>query len=88
MNKFLYNILQKIIPKTEIQLLLEDIDKLKIDPNNYGKVAMMYLKLQNIYGMLLGRTHDDKLNFLMVDFYGKQYKLYRELFIEYKLKNK
>lgn len=75
-----------IIPKTELEKQLDEINKLKNNPDNYGKVSMMYLKLQNIHAMLIGRNGDDNWNFFLADFYGKQHKMYRELYFEYKLK--
>ena len=76
-----------IIPKTELEKQLEEINKLKNNPDNYGKVAMMYMKLQNIHAMLIGKNGDDNWNFFLADFYGKQHKMYRELYFEHKLKN-
>ena len=76
-----------IIPKTELEKQLDDINKLKNNPDNYGKVAMMYMKLQNIHAMLIGKNGDDNWNFFLADFYGKQHKIYRELYFKHKLKN-
>ena len=76
-----------IIPKTELEKQLDDINKLKNNPDNYGKVAMMYMKLQNIHAMLIGKNGDDNWNFFLADFYGKQHNMYRKLYFEHKLKN-
>jgi hypothetical protein len=76
-----------IIPKTELEKQLDNINKLKNNPDNYGKVAMMYMKLQNIHAMLIGKNSDDNWNFFLTDFYGNQHKIYRELYFEHKLKN-
>ena len=76
-----------IISKTELEKELDEINKLKNNPDNYGKVAMMYMKLQNIHAMLIGKNDDDNWNFFLVDFYGKQHKMYRELYFEHKSKN-
>ena len=74
-----------ITPKTELEILLDNINELKNNPDNYGKVAMMYYKLQNIHAILIGRNGDDSFNLLLVDFYGKQYEMYRELYTEHML---
>ena len=76
-----------IIPKTELEKQLDNINKLKNNPDNYGKVAMMYMRLQNRHAMLIGKNGDDNWNFFLADFYGKQHKMYRELYFEHKLKN-
>ena len=73
-----------IIPKTELEKRLDEIDELKNNPDNYGKVAMMYYKLQNIHAMLIGINGDDNWNFFLADVYGKQYEMYR---VEHKVKN-
>ena len=73
--------------KPKIYNPLDTIRMLKNNPDNYGKVSMMYLKLQNIHALTIGKGLDDDWNFFFIDFYGKQYNLYRDLYFEYKLKN-
>jgi hypothetical protein len=80
-----------IMPRTEIDDLLDEIIILIKDPTNYGKVAINYLRLHNIYGVLIGKTtdnkpSDDKYNTFLAQYYEKQYKKYRELYIEQKIK--
>ena len=84
---YLLKFMRLIIPKTELEKQLDDINNLKNNPDNYGKVAMIYMKLQNIHAMLIGKNGDDNWNFFLADFYGKQHKMYRELYFEHKLKN-
>lgn len=76
-----------IIPKTELEKKLDEINKLKNNPDNYGKVAMMYLKLQHMHALLIGKGSDDNWNFFLSNVYGKQHKMYRELYFEHKLKH-
>jgi hypothetical protein len=89
-RNYFFRFMRLIMPKTELEKTLDEIDKLKNNPDNYGKVAMMYFKLKNMHAMLIGRTGDDNWNFFLADVYGKQYKMYREMYIEHlerKVKN-
>lgn len=81
-------LIRLFLPKSELEKQLDGINKLKNNPENYGKVAAMYLKLHNINALLIGKGVDDKWNFFLADVYGKQYKMYRELYFEYKLEIK
>jgi len=82
MNKFIKRIFDKLFPKSEIEKIHDEISKLKVSPSNYGKVAFMYLKLSNIYGVLIGKGGDDSIRFMWTDICHKQYQLYRELYFE------
>lgn len=76
-----------ITPKTELDKRFEEINKLKDNPNNFGLVAQMYLNLQNTHSLLIGKGGDDNWNFLLSQIFGKQHKMYRELYFEYKSKH-
>jgi hypothetical protein len=82
MNKFIKRIFDKLFPKSEIEKIQDEISKLKVSPSNYGKVAFMYLKLSNIYRVLIGKGEDDSICFIWADVCHKQYQLYRELYLK------
>ena len=68
MKNIFFKLTKMITPKTELEILLDNINELKNNPDNYGKVAMMYYKLQNIHAILIGRNGDDSFNLLLVSF--------------------
>jgi len=74
--------IQFLVPKTDLEKQLDEINKLKNNPDNYGKVAAMYLKLHNMYALLIGKGYDDEWNFSLSQFYKKQYEMYREMYYE------
>ena len=84
----LYNhilrILRKVLPKDNITKSLEEIEKFIDIPDNYGKVAFMYLRLHNQYAVMIGKNGDDDYNFRASQIYHNQYMRYRELWIEHK----
>lgn len=82
MSKFIKRIFDKLFPKSEIEKIQDEISKLKVSPSNYGKVAFMYLKLSNIYKVLIGKGEDDSICFIWADVFHKQYQLYRELYLK------
>ncbi len=82
MLRYLFKFLRLIIPKNEVEKILDEIiNELKNNPINYIKVAMLYLRLHNIYAILIGKNGDDKLNFYLANFYKKQYDRYINLLI-------
>jgi hypothetical protein len=83
---YFLTVMKLFMPETELEKTLDEIDKLKNNPDNYGKVAMMYLKLQNMHALLIGKSEDDNWNFFLSQTYGKQHKIYRELYFEHKSK--
>lgn len=86
-KNYLFKFMRSIIPRTELEKIHDEIDRLKNDPENYGKVAMMYMRLQNIHAMFIGRGGDDNLNFLLSSTYGSMYRKYREWYMIYKSTN-
>lgn len=75
------------IPKTYLEKQLDEINKLKNNPNNYWRVATIYLKLHHIHALLIGKGSDDNWNFFLSQIYEKQYKIYREMFLEHNQPN-
>lgn len=83
MINILIKILRFIIPKTDLQKELDKINELKDNPDNYGLVAEMYLRLHHVHEALIGR-YEDSYHYLCTDMCLKQYNIYRELYIEHK----
>lgn len=89
MNKILnwiVNLIRIIIPKTELEKTLNHIEVLKTNPENYGKVAAIYLKLHTKYGVMIGKGGDNTINFYYSQFFDNLQKEYRERYYEYKTK--
>jgi len=87
MNKF-FKFIRSIIPKTEYDKIMDEIDLLETNKSDCGKVSMLYYRLSNMHALLMGKEHDkneDKANFFFAKEYYKLYKYYRELYIEFKL---
>jgi hypothetical protein len=82
MSKFIKKIFDKLFPKSEIDEIHNEILQLLDSPSNYGKIAFLYLKLHNRYGVLIGKGENDSLSYFYASVYYKQYQLYRELYFE------
>lgn len=74
-----FDFMRKISPKSEEDLIFSEIYKLVDEPKNYGKLSMLYLRLQNGHVAALGRTQDNNYQMLLVKMYGNSYKFYRDL---------
>jgi ribosomal protein L30/L7E len=83
MKNIIIKFLRFIVPKTELQKQLDKINELKDNPDNYGLVAQMYLRLHNINSLLILKD-EDNIHYLYADVFLKQYNIYRELYIENK----
>jgi len=83
---WLVNLIRIIMPKTELEKTLNNIEVLKTNPNNYGKVSVIYLKIHTGYAVTIGKSGDDNINFYYSQFFYNLYKEYRERYYEYKTK--
>jgi hypothetical protein len=89
MNKILswfVNLIRIILPKTELEKNLSYISALNTNPDNYGKISMIYLKLHTMYAVMIGKHGDDTINFYYAQFFYNLHKDYRERYFEHKLK--
>jgi hypothetical protein len=80
------NLIRIIIPKTELEKIIDHISTLKNDPDNYGKISAMYLKLHTMYAVMIGKRGDVSINFYYSQFFFNLHKDYRERYFEHKLK--
>jgi hypothetical protein len=81
-SDYFWRLLKWMTPETETDIICNEIKKLdENNPENFGKLALMNLKLSNGYAMMLGRTNDDVYNHFMVNLYYDTYKLFREKWV-------
>lgn len=84
MNNFFKKLKNLLFTESEFDKIHNEILKLKDTPSNYGKVAFMYLKLNSMYGILIGKSDNDQdqINFMWAEVCFKQYQMYRELHLK------
>lgn len=81
-SDYFWRFIKWMTPETEADRIVNEMKKLdENNPENFGKLAMMNLKLHNGYAMMLGRTNNDSYNFLMANLYYDTYKYFREKWI-------
>jgi hypothetical protein len=69
----------KIFPKSEEDLIWEEIYQLTDDPKNYSKLSHLYHRLLNVHGVAIGKTSDDNYHFILAKICNNNYIYYRNL---------
>lgn len=81
-SNYFWRFLKWMIPETEADRIVNEMKKLdENNPENFGKLAMMNLKLSNGYAMMLGRTNDNAYNNLMANLYYDTYKYFHQKWV-------
>ena len=79
---YLKTVLKRLIPKAESDKIHDEIQKLdEANPENFGKLAMMNLRLSNGYAMITSVTDNKLYNHRMVDLYYDKYKYFRAKYL-------
>ncbi len=87
---YLFKFIRFFMPKTEWEKQMEELERLKDNvgtcPENYGKIALIYMKLSNRHALLIGKDGRDD-HFILAQHYENMHVQYRNLYFDHVVHN-